>query len=148
MAKATLLSLICWVRRGLQAIFLEGSLSDFRQMRWIWWIPMCCSPCTLNFRPLAVTVGFDLRMLFMVWMVAGVMVDFLPVPVFLFFTGRVGFFLANAKIRLRVDSDMLSWALMLFRGTLAFHNSIATLLVSREKWPMWPMLAASMSLQN
>ena len=54
----------------------------------------------------------------------------------------------DAKIRLRVDSDMLSWALMLFRGTLAFHNSIATLLVSREKWPMWPMLAASMSLQN
>ena len=34
---------------------------------------------------------------------------------------------------------------MLLRVTLAFHNSIATPLSSREKWAEWPMFAAAMS---
>ena len=74
----------------------------------------------------------SLLMYFVACRMAGVNVDFLPVPVFCFFTGRKGVFLAKEKINLRVDSKMFSWFLMLLRGTLIIHNSIATLMSTRR----------------
>ena len=56
---------------------------------------------------------------------------------------KIRFFFANDEIRLRVDSDMLSLVLMLWRGTLAFHFSIASLFVL--KGAEWPRFAAAMS---
>ena len=58
---------------------------------------------------------------------------FIPDPIFYFLTGSNGLALAWAKTPFRVAFDMLSCSLMFLRGTLAFHNSTATLLSSMEK---------------